>query len=57
VSDPDIVCGRMAWKAAGSTQTADIVAGEEVGFHVSHEGDKLAVGLSRLDGLMRYHGS
>jgi hypothetical protein len=35
IHSPDLTCGRSAFDAAAKTETADIVAGEEVGFKVS----------------------
>lgn len=34
----DITCGRNAFAAAGTTETATVIAGEEVGFRVSMGG-------------------
>lgn len=34
-----MACGRMASLAAKTTETADVVAGTEVGFHIQHEFD------------------
>jgi hypothetical protein len=35
----DITCGRQAFASANKTQTADVVAGSEVGFRVSYDGN------------------
>ncbi|KAK3293882.1 glycosyl hydrolase family 61-domain-containing protein [Chaetomium fimeti] len=37
-SDPNITCGRLAFDSASKTETADIIAGSEVGFRVSTDG-------------------
>ncbi|KAH6855627.1 glycosyl hydrolase family 61-domain-containing protein [Chaetomium sp. MPI-CAGE-AT-0009] len=37
-SDPNITCGRLAFDSAPRTETADILAGSEVGFRVSTDG-------------------
>lgn len=38
VKHPDITCGRSAFKFAATTETADVLAGSEVGFRVSWDG-------------------
>ncbi|KAK3381153.1 glycosyl hydrolase family 61-domain-containing protein [Podospora didyma] len=38
-ADPNITCGRAAFNAASHTETADVLAGSEVGFRVSADGD------------------
>ena len=35
-SDPGLACGRDSDLSAGKTQTADVVAGSEVGFHIEY---------------------
>lgn len=39
INDPDITCGRKAFKSAATTKTADVLAGSEVGFRVSWDGN------------------
>ncbi|KAF2262480.1 hypothetical protein CC78DRAFT_569769 [Lojkania enalia] len=39
LDSPDFVCGRSAFLAANKTETADVVAGDIVGFHLTHEFD------------------
>jgi len=34
-----MTCGREAWKSAGRTETADVIAGSQVGFHVQRDYD------------------
>ncbi|KXX81539.1 putative endo-beta-1,4-glucanase D [Madurella mycetomatis] len=36
INHPDITCGRSAFDAASLTETADVLAGSEVGFRVSY---------------------
>ncbi|KAK0745604.1 glycoside hydrolase [Schizothecium vesticola] len=38
VDNPAVTCGRRAFEAANRTQTADVLAGSEVGFRVSTDG-------------------
>lgn len=38
VDNPAVTCGRRAFEAANRTQTADVLAGTEVGFRVSTDG-------------------
>lgn len=38
-ADPNITCGRAAFTSAPQTQTADVLAGSEIGFRVSADGD------------------
>jgi len=38
-ADPNITCGRAAFDAMPRTQTADVVAGSEIGFRVSTDGN------------------
>lgn len=38
INDPGITCGRNAFDSAAKTETADVVAGSEVGFRVSWDG-------------------
>ena len=38
IHHPDITCGRQAFKSAATTETADVLAGSEVGFRVSYNG-------------------
>ena len=35
VHSPNITCGRNAFDSAGKTETADVIAGETIGFQVS----------------------
>ena len=37
-TDPNITCGRAAFDSAPRTETADVLAGSEVGFRVSTDG-------------------
>lgn len=39
INHPDITCGRSAFDAAAKTETADVVAGSEIGFRVSWDGN------------------
>jgi len=39
INHPDITCGRSAFNAAANTETADVVAGSEIGFRVSWDGN------------------
>ena len=39
ISHPDITCGRRAFDSAAKTETADVLAGSEVGFRVSWDGN------------------
>jgi hypothetical protein len=39
INSPNITCGRQAFDAAAKTETADLVAGSEVGFRVSWDGN------------------
>lgn len=36
INHPDITCGRGAFDAASKTETADVLAGSEIGFRVSY---------------------
>jgi hypothetical protein len=38
-ADPNITCGRAAFNSAPRTQTADVLAGSEIGFRVSTDGN------------------
>ncbi|KAL2257467.1 hypothetical protein VTK26DRAFT_136 [Humicola hyalothermophila] len=40
----NITCGRRAWEFAAQTETADVVAGSEVGFRVSFDGNATPYG-------------
>jgi hypothetical protein len=42
INSEAMACGRQADLSAGTTQTADVVAGSEVGFHISHEFDDVS---------------
>ena len=37
INDEAMACGRRAFASAGKTETADIEAGSEVGFHISKQ--------------------
>ncbi|RYP11677.1 hypothetical protein DL765_007636 [Monosporascus sp. GIB2] len=37
--NPNVTCGRQAFESANRTKTADVLAGSEVGFRVSTDGD------------------
>jgi len=37
LADEDIACGRRAFDNAETTETADVIAGETVGFHINGE--------------------
>ena len=37
INDEALACGRRAFASAGKTETADIQAGSEVGFHISQQ--------------------
>jgi hypothetical protein len=39
INHPDITCGRKALDFAATTETADVLAGSEVGFRVSWDGN------------------
>ena len=39
VHSPNITCGRLAFDSAAKTETADVLAGSEVGFRVSWDGN------------------
>jgi len=39
IHNPNITCGRLAFKSAATTNTADVLAGSEVGFRVSWDGN------------------
>jgi len=39
INDLNITCGRRAFDSAATTDTADVLAGSEVGFRVSWDGD------------------
>ncbi|KAK4035332.1 glycosyl hydrolase family 61-domain-containing protein [Parachaetomium inaequale] len=39
VHNPNITCGRLAFDSAAKTETADVLAGSEVGFRVSWDGN------------------
>ncbi|KAK4156057.1 glycosyl hydrolase family 61-domain-containing protein [Chaetomidium leptoderma] len=39
INHPDITCGRKAFDSAAKTETADVLAGLEVGFRVSWDGN------------------
>ncbi|KAI1816928.1 lytic polysaccharide monooxygenase [Poronia punctata] len=39
IKNPNITCGRQAFASAATTETADVLAGSEVGFRVSWDGD------------------
>jgi hypothetical protein len=39
IHHPDITCGRKAFDSAANTETADVLAGSEVGFRVSWDGN------------------
>lgn len=39
INSPNITCGRDAFKFAAVTETADVIAGSEVGFRVSYDGN------------------
>ncbi|KAH6649468.1 glycoside hydrolase [Chaetomium tenue] len=39
INHPDITCGRSAFDTAAQTETADVVAGSEIGFRVSWDGN------------------
>ncbi|SPQ22681.1 40eabeae-9ac9-4ae7-a184-437a55151071 [Thermothielavioides terrestris] len=39
INNPNITCGRNAFDSANKTETADILAGSEVGFRVSWDGN------------------
>jgi hypothetical protein len=38
IDNPNITCGRNAFESASKTDTADVLAGSEVGFRVSWDG-------------------
>lgn len=44
-NNPNITCGRAAFNSAPHTETADILAGSEVGFRVSADGNGNRQGL------------
>lgn len=39
INNPNITCGRNAFDSASKTETADVLAGSEVGFRVSWDGN------------------
>ena len=39
INHPDITCGRSAFDAAAKTETVDVLAGSEIGFRVSWDGN------------------
>jgi hypothetical protein len=39
IHSSNITCGRLAFESAAKTETADIIAGEEVGFRLSDVGN------------------
>lgn len=38
ITNPNITCGRAAFNSAPQTETADVLAGSEIGFRVSWDG-------------------
>lgn len=39
IQSENVTCGRLAFESAGKTETADVLAGSEVGFRVSWDGN------------------
>ncbi len=52
--DANITCGRAAFNAAPRTETADILAGSEVGFRVSTDGNGNRDGVFHSIGDIQY---